>query len=319
MALADTSPLRLAFAGTPAFAATILAQLVTAHTVAAVYSQPAKPTGRGRKLTVSAVEQLAHKLDINAYTPTSMRHETDRLATLELDALIVVAYGRLLPEPVLKLPRHGCINVHASLLPRWRGAAPIERAMLAGDRITGVSIMQMDAGLDTGPVLHQVQCPILETDIGDTLRDRLATLGARALLDTLARLSDLSPTPQSDDGVTYAAKLVPADSVTDWRRPAAAIAAQIRALNSRQPAFCNVQGERVRLLFAESLELRHDHQPGTVVSCDRHGLVVACGVGTVRITRLALTRGRGRPMEIAALLNGYPDLFTVGQVLDDSR
>lgn len=308
--------LRLAFAGTPEFAAVTLRALANSHRVLAVYCQPPRPTGRGRKVVACPVERLAHQLAIEVFSPASLRGEAERLSALDLDALIVVAYGKLLPRSVLRVPRYGCINVHASLLPRWRGAAPIERAIMAGDTVTGISIMQMDEGLDTGPLLHQERCPILPDDTGDTLRDRLAALGAEALLTCLADATQLSPRAQPDAGVTYAAKLSPADSRIDWTRPATEIAAQIRALNSRQPVTCMVGADRARLLEATAVDEGSATRPGTIVSIDKTGLVVACGHGRIRVTRIGLARGSGRPMDIAALLNGYPDLLTVGQRLD---
>ncbi len=311
-----SAPLRLVFAGTPAFAATILEHLVDAHRVVAVYCQPARPTGRGRKLVRCATEIVAHRNDIEVRIPTSLRDEAPRLAALHPDALIVAAYGKLLPAQMLDIPRFGCINVHASLLPRWRGAAPIERAMLAGDSITGVCIMRMDAGLDTGPVLHRAECPILASDTGTSLHDRLAALGAQALLDTLERLPTLRAEPQSTFGASYATKLSASDSIIDWSNSAQRIANQIRALNARQPAVCIVAGERARLLFAEPIEAPAGAHAGRVISRDRRGVVVACGTGAVRITRAALSRGRGREMDIASLQNGYPSLFLPGQMLD---
>jgi methionyl-tRNA formyltransferase len=307
---------RLGFAGTPEFAATILDALLEHHDVGVVYCQPPRPTGRGRKIVPSAVETLAHARGLAVRTPKSLRGEAATLADDRLDALIVAAYGLMLPASVLGLPRFGCINVHASLLPRWRGAAPIERAMMAGDRTTGVSIMQMDAGLDTGATFSRLECAIESDDTGDSLRERLASLGARAVLNCLERISDLKAQPQPDVGATYAAKLVPADSAIKWDESAADLANRIRALNSRQPAFCLAQNERVRLLFAVAIETGATAPPGTVVTLDRGGLVVACGKGSLRITRVALARGKGTPMDIASLVNGYADLIRPGQRLD---
>jgi len=309
------SRLRLGFAGTPEFAAVILGALLERHDVAVVYCQPPKPTGRGRKVKPSAVETLARSRGLPVRTPTSLRGEAAELATHHLDVLIVAAYGLILPAALLTTPRYGCVNVHASLLPRWRGAAPIERAIMAGDQTTGVSIMQMDAGLDTGPVLARVECPIGGTDTGGSLQQRLASLGINALLQCLDRIGTIERKPQPDMGVTYAEKIVVADSFVRWDSPATDLANRIRALNPRQPAFCMVQGERVRLLFAEATNGSADGVPGTVVALDRSGLVVACGVGRVRVTSLSLSRGSGKPMDIASLLNGYPDLIRPGQML----
>jgi methionyl-tRNA formyltransferase len=309
---------RLGFAGTPAFAATILRTLLVHHEIVVVYCQPPRPTGRGRKIVPSAVEQVAREHGIVVRTPKSMRAEAGTLSQDHLDALIVAAYGLILPNSILETPRFGCINVHASLLPRWRGAAPIERAIMAGDPVTGVSIMQMDAGLDTGPVLRRAECAIRDDDTGDTLHDRLAAKGSEALIQCLRHLGQLSPVAQSELGVTYAGKLAPEESALDWRVPAREIALKIRALNSRQPAFCSVNRERVRVLFAQEAQSDSPAAPGTVVAIDRTGLVVKCGTGAVRIVRVALARGKGLPMDIASLINGYPELLRVGQSLDTS-
>jgi len=313
---ATTPPRRLAFAGTPTFAATVLAALVERYPVVAVYSQPARPAGRGRKIVVSPVEVFAREQGIPVRTPVSLQGESTTLRSLDVDVLVVAAYGKLLTRAILDIPRYGCINVHASLLPRWRGAAPVERAMIAGDDVTGISIMQMDEGLDTGPVLCQATCPIFADDIGDDVHDRLAALGAKTLVDCLAQLPTVARRAQSNDGATYAPKLTPADSKIDWGHPAKLIAAQIRALNSRQPATCWVDGERVRLLFAEAVARQSMAKPGTIIVADRTHIVVACGVGAARITRVALSRGAGKPMDIAALRNGHPDLLRLGQVID---
>ncbi len=310
--------LRLGFAGTPEFAGAILEALLEHHDVAVVYCQPPRPTGRGRKITPSVVEALAHARGLEVRTPKSLRGEVAALTVDRLDAIVVAAYGLILPVSVLHTPRYGCINVHASLLPRWRGAAPIERAMIAGDHTTGVSIMQMDAGLDTGPVLDCEECSIAPDDTGDSLRERLANVGARALLGCLDRLADLIAKPQPTEGVTYAAKLTPADSEIRWSDSAAELANRIRALNSRQPAFCFCNGERIRLLFAEPIAEASASPPGTVVAIDRRGLIVSCGTGRLRVTRVALARGKGKPMDVASLVNGYAELIRPGQVLATS-
>jgi methionyl-tRNA formyltransferase len=318
MASTGSSRLRLGFAGTPPFAATILRGLIEHHEVAVVYCQPPKPTGRGRKVRPSAVEALARESGFDVRTPRSLRREAANLEADRLDALIVAAYGLILPKAVLDTPRYGCINVHASLLPRWRGAAPIERAMMSGDRVTGISIMQMDEGLDTGPLLLQVDCPIRSDDTGDTLRDRLAVLGSEALSTSLQQLGAVSPKPQPPEGATYAAKLSPEESRIDWTGSAIDTALKIRALNSRQPAFCTLDGERIRLLFAEALDAPSAGPPGTVIAIDRRGLIVACADGVVRISRVALTRGQGKPMDMASFVNGYSDLIRPGQCFDAS-
>lgn len=311
--------LRLGFAGTPPFAATILDVLIQRHDVAIVYSQPSRRTGRGRRAAPSAVERRARSLGIEVRTPTTLRAEAAAVSTARLDALIVAAYGLLLPRSVLDEPRYGCINVHASLLPRWRGAAPIERAIMAGDTLTGISIMQMDEGLDTGPILQRAECPIARDETGDSLRERLAKLGAVTLIQCLDAVDSRVATPQSSTGITYAAKLNRGDSLIDWAAPASDIALKIRALNSRQSAFCFISGLRLRLLFADAIPQDRQAPPGTVLSVDRTGLIVACGTGAVRITRVALSKGSGRTMDIAALINGHGDLLRAGQALDASN
>ena len=318
MTTSDGSKLRLGFAGTPPFAASILEALAAKHLLAVVYSQPPRPTGRGRKLEPSAVATLAARLDIEVRAPTSLRGEADRLRGDGLDALIVAAYGLILPKAILSTPRFGCINVHASLLPRWRGAAPIERAIMAGDPETGVAIMQMDAGLDTGPVLRTTRVPIRDDDTGDSLTERLAAEGATTLLQCLERLGSIVPTPQPTEGATYATKLAAEESIVDWHEPAVVVARKIRALYSRHPAYSIVAGERMRWLYASVAPDRASAVPGTVIALNKTGLVIRCGDGAVRITRLALSRGSGKPMDIAAFANGHASLLQIGQILGAS-
>jgi methionyl-tRNA formyltransferase len=317
---AATASRRLAFAGTPEFAAVILQALIEAgHPLALVLSQPDRPAGRGRKLKPSPVKELALAAGLPVETPASLRGSAaaSRMRALQIDALVVAAYGMILPDSILSVPHHGCINVHASLLPRWRGAAPIERALMAGDRETGVSIMQMDAGLDTGPVYLRRAIAISDRDTGESLHDALAGLGADALLEVLARLESLHPEPQSA-GACYARKLTPADSVVDWRRPAVEIDRQIRALGARMPVRTRLGSERIRLLEAEP-KAASGGIPGEVLACDRSGLLIQCGSEALRITRVQLDRGKARPLGIADLLNGYPELFRVGVVFDAAR
>jgi methionyl-tRNA formyltransferase len=313
-----SAPLRLGFAGSPAFAAAILARLIERQDVVVVYCQPARPRGRGRKLTPCPVEALARAHGIAVQTPRSLRNPeaAGALARFELDYLIVAAYGLILPPAILATPRGGCLNVHASLLPRWRGAAPIERALMAGDTRTGVSLMRMDEGLDTGPVLATSDCAIGADDTGGSLHTKLAALGADLLLDCLPAINALVPTPQPATGVTYATKLTTADSVIDWRDPATAIARKIRALTDRQPAFGQHQGERVRVLAATVTGGSAGAEPGTVLAYAASGLHIACGEGSLQVTRLQFSRGKGTPLAVAAAVNGYPDRFPVGSRFD---
>lgn len=310
--------MRVGFAGTPQFAATQLGALLDAqHDVVVVLTQPDRPTGRGRKLVPSPVKTLAAARGLPVRDPPTLKGVS--LVDLELDVLIVAAYGLLLPESVLSSPRLGCVNVHASLLPRWRGAAPVERAIMAGDRTTGVCLMQMERGLDTGPVFACETLTILEEETGSELEARLAAAGARLLVQTLPRLEALVPTPQPDDGVTYAAKLTPEDSVLRWEDGAPACARRIRALTDRQPVtvYARIPGTpapvRVRLLGATpGQEVSTDAPPGTILGVSRDGLELACGGGSVIVREVQLNRGKGRPMAAAAAANGYSEIFATG-------
>jgi methionyl-tRNA formyltransferase len=307
--------MRLAFAGTPEFAATILTDLID-HDLAPVmvYTQPDRPAGRGRRLVPSPVKAVALRAGIGIRQPRSLKHEA--LEPPDLDVLVVAAYGLLLPGHVLRAPRHGCVNVHASLLPRWRGAAPVERAIMAGDEVTGVSIMQMDEGLDTGPVFSRAELPISPECSGGELEAELAKLGAAALRECLAHLEDWAPEPQGA-GASYAPKLSPADSEIDWTRPARRLADQVRALRDRQPARVRIGEVIVQVLESRPGidEPRPDTAPGTIVATSKRAITVACGEGVLEITRLKLNRGKGTPLDAAAALNGYRELFAPGATL----
>lgn len=323
------SSLRLGFAGTPDFAATLLAALLRAgRRPAVVYTQPDRPSGRGRRLQPPPVKRLALQEELEVLQPESLRgpgHE-ETLAAFGLDVLVVAAYGLILPPAILQGPRFGCINVHASLLPRWRGAAPVERAIMAGDAETGVSIMQMDRGLDTGPVYLQKRCPIHAHTDGPTLEANLATLGGQALLECLERLPELCATPQPEAGATYAPKLTQADRAIDWPRPAPHIDRQIRALCGRMPAFTGVDGVRVTILKAGAAEPQSGSgawasgesppAPGTLLATTGAGITVACGEGALTVSRLKLSVGKGRTLEAGDAVNGYPHLFAPGVVLE---
>jgi methionyl-tRNA formyltransferase len=316
----DGAPFRIGFAGTPEFAAAILKALLAGeHQLVAVYSQPDRRAGRGRKMLPSAVKELAveHHLDIRQ--PTSLRNESAvrELATFNLDVFVVAAYGLILPKPVLALPTYGCINVHASLLPRWRGAAPVERAIMAGDSHTGVSIMQMDSGLDTGPILDQARLPIDDRITGQELERQLAQLGAQRLAECLSRLESLTPQPQSEVGTCYADKLTAADAHVDWNQPAHYIQRQIRALNGRLTATARVGDLNIKLLEARWQAGSTGKAPATVVAASPAGIQVACGDGSIIVQCLQLNRGKGRPLQAADAINGYPDLFTPGASLAD--
>lgn len=303
---------RVIFAGTPEFAVPSLAALLDAGRAAgleviAVYTQPDRPAGRGQKLQASPVKALAQAHAIPVFQPESLKRDADAVAqlrALDADLMVVVAYGLLLPVAVLEAPRLGCLNVHASLLPRWRGAAPIQRAVLAGDALGGVCIMGMEAGLDTGPVYHRVETPIDPRETGGSLHDRLATLGASALLAALPGILDGSsvPAPQDDALATYARKLTKEEARIDWTQPADAIERQVRAFDPWPVAQTSLGGAVLRVWDAEADErATPPAAPGDVVATGKTGIVVATGRGTLRITRLQ-PAGK-KPMSATDFLN----------------
>ena len=290
--------MRVIFMGTPDFSVPVLEALTTEHEVVAVYSQPPRPAGRGKKERPSPVHARAEALGIEVRTPLNFKAEADRaaLAALNADVAVVVAYGLILPQAVLDAPHHGCLNIHASLLPRWRGAAPIHRAIMAGDAETGICIMQMEAGLDTGPVLLREATPIGETETTGALHDRLSSMGARMILEALDRLETLTPEPQPEAGVTYASKIDKAEARIDWSRPASELVRQINGLSPFPGAWCEIAGERVKLLRAAPAE--GSGAPGEVLG----GFTLACGTGALEI--LDAQREGKRPMPAAEILKG---------------
>lgn len=299
------SQLRLAFMGTPAFASRILAALIdSSHEIACVYAQPARPAGRGHRVTPSPVEELAHRHGLHVETPVLLDAEAvAKFAGLRLDAAVVAAYGLILPATALAAPRLGCINVHASLLPRWRGAAPIERAILAGDVETGISIMQMEAGLDTGPVLLAERVKIDAATRAGALYDKLADIGAALLLKTVDGLAGgtLKPVPQLPAGATYARKLTRAEGALDWRLPAADLARAVRAFELFPGSYFTHGAERILVLDAAAVASPRHAAPGTVL--DDH-LTVACGAGALRLDRLQ--RAGRAALDAEAFLRGCP-------------
>ena len=300
------SNLRILFAGTPEFAVPPLAALLDAgHQVVAVYTQPDRPAGRGRQIQPSPVKALALERGIPVEQPVSLKRDpeaVDRLRALAPDLMIVVAYGLLLPPVVLEIPRLGCVNVHASLLPRWRGAAPIQRAVLAGDPETGVCVMRMEEGLDTGPVYRRLATPIGPRETAGQLHDRLASLGAQALLEALPDiLAGAVPEPQNPALATYANKLVKEEARIDWFAPAERTACQIRAFDPWPVAEARLDGTVLRIWEAEALSKPTEAKPGTVLETGRDGILVATGAGILRILRLQAP-GK-RPMSARDFLN----------------
>lgn len=297
---------RVIFAGTPEFAAVSLEALVAKGIrPVAVLTQPDRPAGRGRKLQASAVKAVAEMHGLPVLQPESLKDPSAiaELAALKPDLMIVVAYGQILTQSVLDLPALGCLNVHASILPRWRGAAPIQRALLAGDSETGVSIMRMEAGLDSGPVYATVRTPIEASDTGGSLHDRLAALGAKALLEVLQRLSDptCKPAPQVENEVSWARKLSKDEAWLDWRRPARELVRQVRAFNPWPVSQTRLDGEVLRIWEAKAEQGMHGVPPGTVLKADADGVLVAAGEGALRL--LSVQRPGGRPIRASELAN----------------
>ncbi len=299
--------LRLAFAGTPEFAVPHLAACRNPDVeIVAVYTQPDRPAGRGRQMAPSPVKRAALELGLTVEQPETLRdpQAQQRLRDLHLDLLVVVAYGLILPRKVLAAPRLGCWNIHASLLPRWRGAAPIQRALLAGDAETGVCLMQMEAGLDTGPVLLRQSLEIHADDTGGSLHDRLAALGAGLLADGLQRAlrgEEMPPQPQAETGATYARKLEKSEAVLDWSEPAVALERKVRAFMPWLVAETHLGEERLRIWSAVVLNSQSNASPGSVIAAHRDGIDVACGDGVLRVTRIQ--RAGGKPMAVSDYLN----------------
>ena len=292
--------MRLIFMGTPDFSVPVLDALVDAgHEIAAVYSQPPSRSGRGKQLRPSPVQARAEALGLEVRHPVNFKGDVDReaFAALEADAAVVVAYGLLLPQAILDAPRLGCFNIHASLLPRWRGAAPIQRAIMAGDAQTGVCIMQMEAGLDTGPVLLREATVIGAQDTAATLHDRLSEIGARLIVHALAELPEAVPQPH--DGVTYAKKIDKAEARIDWSRPAAEVDCHIRGLSPFPGAWTEINGERVKVLFSALGD--GQGAPGIALN---DTLSIACGTGSVDL--ITLQRAGKSPAQARDFLNGFP-------------
>lgn len=295
--------MKVIFAGTPEFARQALAAIIAAgHEVVLVLTQPDRPSGRGMKLAPSPVKAEAEIHCIPVYQPEKLKDPATHgpIRQAQADVMVVAAYGLILPQAVLDVPKQGCLNIHASLLPRWRGAAPIQRAIEAGDRETGICIMQMEAGLDTGPVLLEKRIPILATDTGGSLHDKLAALGAEAIVEALAGLHRLKPVTQPETGVTYAAKLTKDEARLDWTLPAETLVRKIRAYNPVPGAWTKLNGETLKIWQAEAIP--GQGQPGEILRADASGLAVACGDGALKVTELQ--KAGARRMNVTAFLTG---------------
>ncbi|ACS84250.1 methionyl-tRNA formyltransferase [Musicola paradisiaca] len=310
--------LRIIFAGTPDFAARHLDALLTSrHEIVGVFTQPDRPAGRGNKLTPSPVKVLAECKGIPVFQPKSLRPEENQqlIAALQADVMVVVAYGLILPQTVLDIPRLGCINVHGSLLPKWRGAAPIQRSLWAGDAETGITIMQMDAGLDTGDMLYKMECPILPDDTSATLYDKLAELGPQGLLITLEQLASAQtkPEPQNNALATYAEKLSKEEARLDWQLSAAQLERCIRAFNPWPMSYFTVDDQPLKVWKAEALDIKHNKHPGTIIDANKHGIQVATTDGVLNMQMLQPSGKKAMPAQ--DLLNSRREWFESGKVL----
>lgn len=310
----SVKPLNIIFAGTPEFAATSLQALIQSpHNIIAVYTQPDRPAGRGRKLTASPVKELALKHHIPVFQPLTLRDEAEqkKLASLNADLMVVVAYGLILPKAILTAPKLGCINVHASLLPRWRGAAPIQRAILEGDANTGVTIMQMDEGLDTGAMLYKVECPIHSNDTSETLHDRLALLGGDALLSTLDNLSEINPAIQDNALATYAHKMKKEEAQLDFNLSAEELVRKVRAFNPWPVAYCELKKKddtkSVARIWEAVAIINKEKLPSGRIFSSPEGLDITTQNGILRVLKLQLPGGS--IFSAADFYNGHAGMF----------
>ncbi|MDG2018612.1 MAG: methionyl-tRNA formyltransferase [Porticoccaceae bacterium] len=312
--------MKIIFAGTPDFAAAHLQALLDCgqHQIVAAYTQPDRPAGRGKKLTASPVKQLACDHGITVFQPPSLKdpEAQQQLASLDADIMIVVAYGLLLPQAVLDIPRLGCINVHGSLLPKWRGAAPIQRAIEAGDKETGICIMQMDAGLDTGPVISVARCPIEAEDTSGSVYQKLSKLGASTLTATLAKIeAGVAVAEQQDDSLsTYARKIDKSEALIDWSKSAEEISRRVRAFNPFPATYSHIAGDRVKIWSAIVIDANSDQSTGTIIGSSAEGIAVQTGSGQLLISDIQLA-GKSK-MPVSELLKSKAELFACGQSFD---
>ncbi len=313
-------PLKIIFAGTPDFAAIHLQGILEQgdHQVIAVYSQPDRPAGRGKKLKPSAVKQVALDNNIPVYQPLNFKGAADQqiLTELNADLMVVVAYGLLLPKAILDAPRLGCINVHASLLPRWRGAAPIQRAIEAGDKESGVIIMQMDEGLDTGDMLLEARCDITDKDTGGSLHDKLADIGVPALNNALQQIAEqtITATRQDHEQTCYAPKISKQELAINWQQAAAVIERKIRAFNPFPIAYTSLNGDRIKIW--QATRDNRSGQAGQIIHADKKSIVVACGEDSLKLDMIQLPGGKA--LDIPAVMNSKADLFSVGTQFDSN-
>ena len=320
--LQATKPLNIIFAGTPDFAAKHLKALIDSnHNVIAVFSQPDRPAGRGNKLTASPVKQLAIENNLPIYQPTTLKTVENQhvITNLNADIMIVVAYGLILPQAVLDMPKLGCLNVHGSLLPKWRGAAPIQRACWAGDSETGITIMQMDAGLDTGDMLYKLACPIEPSDTSATLYEKLAKLGPQALLETLTLINQgkIKPEKQQQSQATYAEKLSKQEAKLDWNLSAIQLERCVRAFNPWPVSYFEVNGEPIKVWQAQVMATQHNQPVGTILQADKKGICIATSDGSLNMT--ILQPAGKKPMSAQDLLNSRKSWFEVGKILGSNQ
>ena len=308
--------MNIIFAGTPTFAAKSLEAIIAqGHNVIAVYTQPDRPAGRGKKLVKSDVKLVAEQYEIPIYQPEKLTNNEDQkaFASLKPDLMIVAAYGLLLPKEILDIPTHGCINIHASLLPRWRGAAPIQRAIQAGDTETGITIMQMDEGLDTGDMLIKLNTPISSTETASKLHDHLAGLGCEAILTYLQEYKNLNAEKQDDALACYAKKLTKQEAQINWQNSANQIDKNVRAFNPVPVAFFEFEGQRIRVFEGELVDQNGPEAVGTILNKDKHGILIKCGQGAYLIKNLQLPGSKAMPVH--AFVNGGKNMLNTGDVL----